>query len=138
MPHHTTASWGAHIDKKVKGALDDVRKRANIAKRKRVGETLNQNLSQASTKEEAWRVSSSAQEDGDIPPTLNLQSQEDLERQDFDVITHFFASGGGGDDDDDERVWQELEKHVCIVVVHWAFDLNDCFTATMQICQLMA
>ena len=57
------------------------------------------------------------QGDGDTTPNPSQSSQGDLERQDFEVITHFFASGGGGDDDDDERVWQELEKHVCIVIV---------------------
>lgn len=117
MPHHTAASWAAHIDKKVKGALEDVRKRANIVNRKRVNKTVNQGSPQGSVnKGSKWRISGTAGGDGDISSNPSHPSQEDLERQDFDVITRFFASGGG-DDDDDERVWQELEKHVCIGIV---------------------
>lgn len=52
-----------------------------------------------------------AEETGDVPSNPSQPSQEDLERQDFDVIANFFASGGG-DDEDDERVWEQLEKHV--------------------------
>lgn len=117
MPHHTAASWAGHVDKKLKGALEDVRKRANIAKRKRDCGTVNQNSSKGLVNEgvpgEA-HISDTTEGSGDIPP--DQPSHADLERQDFDVITHFFASGGGGDDDDDERVWQELEKHVCIAI----------------------
>lgn len=119
MPHHSFGSWGAHIDRKLKGALEDVRKRANIAKRKHVNEAANQNSSQGFVNEgmpSKGRILNTAKGNGDIPLTASQPSQEDLERQDFDVITHFFASGGG-DDDDDERVWQELDKHVCVAIV---------------------
>lgn len=120
MPHHTAASWAAHVDKKLKGALEDVRRRANIAKRKRDNDTVNQNLSQGLVNEggpSKGHISSTAEGNSDVPPNPSQSSQEDLERQDFDVITHFFASGGGGDDDDDERVWQELDKHVCVAIL---------------------
>ncbi|KAF8560306.1 hypothetical protein OG21DRAFT_1502618 [Imleria badia] len=112
MPHHTFASWGAHIDKKLKGAVEDIRKRANIAKRKRDNEAASQNLSQGPVNggiPSKRRILNTA-EGNDIPLNPSQPSQQDLERQDFEVITQFFASGGG-DDDDDERVWQELEKH---------------------------
>ncbi|KAH0838262.1 hypothetical protein J3R83DRAFT_6518 [Lanmaoa asiatica] len=113
MPHHSGASWGAHIDKKLKGALEDVRKRANIANRKRVNEAVNKNSSQGFVNEgmpSKGRTLGTAEGIGDTLLNSSHPSQEDLEQQDFDVITQFFASGGG-DDDDDERVWQELEKH---------------------------
>lgn len=119
MPHHTAASWAAHIDKKLKGAVEDIRKRANIAKRKRGNGVASQNLSQGPVNEGTppkGRFLDIAEENRDIPLNPSQLSQEDLERQDFDVITHFFASGGG-DDDDDERVWQELEKHVRVPIV---------------------
>lgn len=119
MPHHTTASWVAHIEKKVKGALDDVRKRANIANRKRANEAVYQNSSRefnSDSMPSKWCILATAQENGGVSLNPSHPSQEDLERQDFDVITQFFASGGG-DDDDDERVWQELEKHVRIAIV---------------------
>jgi len=119
MPHHSAGSWGAHIDKKLRDALEKVRKRANIAKRKRVNKAPNQNPSQRVIDEgipSNGHILGTAEGDGDILLNPSQSSQEDLERQDFDVITHFFASGGG-DDDDDERVWQELEKHVCIATV---------------------
>ncbi|KAG8219759.1 hypothetical protein J3R82DRAFT_731 [Butyriboletus roseoflavus] len=113
MPHHPAASWAVHIDKKVKGALEDVRKRANIANRKLVNEAVKQNSSRVFVNEgmpSKRHTLGTAKGHGDISLNPSHPSQEDLERQDFDVITRFFASGGG-DDDDDERVWQELEKH---------------------------
>jgi len=42
--------------------------------------------------------------------TLRTQSQEALEREDFEVICQYFANGGG-DDDNDERVWAKLSQH---------------------------
>lgn len=117
MPHHSTASWTVHIEKKVKSALEDVRKRANIANRKRVNEAMNQNSSQGSVNQGMLSKGhirlGAAEGNGNVSLNPSHPSQEDLERQDFDVITQFFASGGG-DDEDDERVWQELEKHVRI------------------------
>lgn len=119
MPHHSTASWAVHIEKKVKGALEDVRKRANIANRKRVNEGVHQNPPRGPVNDgmpSKGRILGTAEENGNISLNPSHPSQEDLERQDFDVITQFFASGGG-DDDDDERVWQELEKRVRIAIV---------------------
>jgi hypothetical protein len=110
LPHHTFASWSVHIDKKLKGAVEDIRKRANIAKRKRDNEAANQKLSQGFVNEAMAPEGHTAEETGDVPSNPSQPSQEDLERQDFDVIANFFASGGG-DDEDDERVWEQLEKH---------------------------
>lgn len=119
MPHHSVGSWAAHIDRKLKGALEDIRKRANIAKRKRVNEAASQNSSQAFVNEgipSKGRILDTAEGNGDMTLYPSQPSREDMERQDFDVITNFFASGGG-DDDNDDRVWQELEKHVCVAIV---------------------
>jgi len=114
MPHHTAASWGAHIhvDQKLKGAVEDVRKRAYIAKRKRDSEATTRNLSPGPVNEGTSSKGNlgSGETNGDVTMRPSEASQESLERQDFEVITKFFALGGG-DDDNDERVWQELEKH---------------------------
>ncbi|KAF9229225.1 hypothetical protein BS17DRAFT_876813 [Gyrodon lividus] len=115
MPHHTFASWAAHVDKKMKGTLDDIRKRANIAKRKNAAETTKSNTQGRFWEEDKPGPSKrprfgQSELNGDIAPLIDHTPVQDLEREDFEVITSFFASGGG-DDDDDERVWQELNKH---------------------------
>lgn len=96
----------------MKITVEDIRKRANIAKRKRVNKTANQ-LPRGLANEGAsdGHTLNTAAGNGDILSNWGQPSQNNLEQQDFEVITHFFASGGG-DDEDDERVWQELEKHV--------------------------
>ncbi|KIK83663.1 hypothetical protein PAXRUDRAFT_14596 [Paxillus rubicundulus Ve08.2h10] len=115
MPHHPFASWQAHIDKKMKRTLDDIRKRANIAKRKNVTDTTTPNTRGRLLEEDEPGPSKRprfgpSKSNNDISLLLDQPAVQDPEREDFEVITKFFASGGG-DDDDDERVWQELDKH---------------------------
>ncbi|KAF8846323.1 hypothetical protein BDN67DRAFT_1064796 [Paxillus ammoniavirescens] len=120
MPHHPFASWQAHVDKKMKGALDDIRKRANIAKRKNAAETIKLNTEEDEPGPSKRPRFGTSEINSDIAPPLDQPAVQDLEREDFEVITNFFASGGG-DDDDDERVWQELDKHVrrCRTASSW-------------------
>ncbi|KAG0708804.1 hypothetical protein DFH29DRAFT_889085 [Suillus ampliporus] len=103
MPHHSVASWQIQTSSKLKTQLTDIRKRANIAFRKSVTENI-----EKPTMEE--RPGPSKKPRLAPLPTAPTQSQETLEREDFDVICEFFANGGG-DDDDDERVWTRLSQH---------------------------
>ncbi|KAH7883530.1 hypothetical protein F5I97DRAFT_1814450 [Phlebopus sp. FC_14] len=99
MPHHTVASWMGHVDQRLRRSLDDIRKRAKIAKRMYPPDKAGP----------SGRIS--VESEPEPPKKQRLISRAmDGNRLDFEVITQFFA-GGGGDDDNDERVWQELEKY---------------------------
>ncbi|KAL4069661.1 hypothetical protein V8B97DRAFT_606537 [Scleroderma yunnanense] len=119
MPHHPIASWYNNADRKFRSKLEDIRKRASIAKRKNTTDKFRSNsvggtcddpqVFEPGPSNTSPVDASSATPDrgGEQLPTF--PAVEDLEKEDFDIICQFFASGGG-DDDDDERVWQELAK----------------------------
>lgn len=114
MPHHSVISWQGHIERKLRGRLDDIRKRANILKRKSMSDSgsSSQVPDPGPTKKSRLSPPPVTQNGEGIPA---LRSREDLEKEDFDTICHFFASGQG-DDDSDELVWQKLADYVCRVL----------------------
>ncbi|OAX44234.1 hypothetical protein K503DRAFT_852800 [Rhizopogon vinicolor AM-OR11-026] len=103
MPHHSTASWQAQVSSKLKTQLTDTRKRANVAYRKGTAKRV-----EKPTEEEKPGPSKKPRLAASL--TAPTQSQEALEREDFEIICLYFANGGG-DDDDDERVWAKLSQH---------------------------
>lgn len=111
MPHHSLASWHGNADRKLKGRLEDIRKKAGIAKRKNTGyHHPNYDHHSESGPSTNFPVESSEPLGwGEQAPTPH--AAVDPEEEDFDIICEFFASGGG-DDADDERVWQQLAKFV--------------------------
>lgn len=114
------------VSGKLKTQLTDIRKKANIAYRKATSEGV-----EKPTKEERPGPSKK--------PRLaaHTQSQEALEREDFEVICQYFANGGG-DDDDDERVWANLSRHVSYDL-HFSSPLDSHFiSGTLQKCKVLA
>ncbi|KAG1749934.1 uncharacterized protein EDB91DRAFT_1110461 [Suillus paluster] len=103
MPHHSVGSWQMQTSLKLKTQLTDIRKRANIAFRK----SMPGNIDKPTGEE---RPGPSKKPRLAALPTSPTESQENLEREDFEVICEFFANGGG-EDDDDERVWARLSQH---------------------------
>jgi hypothetical protein len=103
MPHHSVASWQTQSFTKLKTQLAEIRKRANIAYRKAMTGRAEKATEERPGPSKKPRLAAS--------PTAHAQSQEVLEREDFEVICQYFANGGG-DDDNDERVWAKLSQHV--------------------------
>lgn len=95
VPHHTPLSWSVYITKAVPN-VEELRKRAHIARRKREHA--------AKTEESVANV---------------RRTEEDDAQEDFKFICQFFAYGGG-DNGDDNEVWARIEEQgVCKTAAKW-------------------
>jgi len=102
MPHHPLLSWHSYITQQFRSQLENIRKKAAIARRKRESSSLQGSRDNTQTPQESLGSVSSKKAQQEL--TNGALVHEDLE-----VICKFFATGGG-DDDDDEQVWANLAK----------------------------
>ena len=95
VPHHTPPSWSIYIIKAVPN-VEELRKRAHIARRKREYAVK--------TEGKAAKV---------------RRTEEDDAQDDFNFICQFFAFGGG-DKGDDTEVWARIEEQrTCKTAAKW-------------------
>jgi hypothetical protein len=130
MPHHSLASWQAKVSTKLNPQLNEIRKRANVTYRKSMSGSVEKPTEEGKPgPSKKPRLAASA--------TTRPQSQEALEREDFEVICQYFANGGG-DDDDDERVWAKLSQHVRCCLHFCSPPDNHVVSATLQKRKILA
>jgi len=102
MPHHPSRSWLNFIWQVYKDEIVKIRRKVGIARRK--AESL-----------QARQLVSDQREAGPSNKTKLSQPQvvqdPNIEEQDFECISRFFASGGGDNGGDDEHVWSLLTTH---------------------------
>jgi hypothetical protein len=111
MPHHTDKGWNNHISQALRDDIEDIRKRAIIAYRKKQHQQ-----SQQSTPDEPPVKRTKLSEDPDAGQQVVSEEVE----QDLSVVAHFFANGGDaeqpeGDEEQsvkDAHVWQKLTAKV--------------------------
>ncbi|KAJ3842588.1 hypothetical protein F5878DRAFT_722110 [Lentinula raphanica] len=101
MPHHTIRSWNTTVGGQLRETIENARKRAGIAYRKRAAHAGDKPGPQQSPAEER-----------DKPAKRPKLSDEELRNRDIELIAKFFADGEANDlkDEDRDTLWARIHK----------------------------
>lgn len=118
MNNHSVASWRSFLSQTVGQDIDDLRKRASIAFRKI--QTAKASSSKREPANTNGRNGREPQNDtwSSRSPTLELPivdqeaRQRELQEEDLEVVSKYFAVGGGDSGEADEIVWARLTAQV--------------------------
>nr|GAT44141.1 predicted protein [Mycena chlorophos] len=118
LPHHSEAAWASRLSQTLRASVEDVRKRALIAHRKREHAEGKMRAESIAKRPRLSEAAGDEQSSASPAPARAPAPTEDVIARDVEIVARFFFEGADGDEkqenesdaERDARIWAQLAQ----------------------------
>ncbi|KAF7310861.1 BRCT domain-containing protein [Mycena chlorophos] len=118
LPHHSEAAWASRLSQNLRASVEDVRKRALIAHRKREHAEGKMRAESIAKRPRLGEAAGDEQSSASPAPAKAPAPTEDVIARDVEIVARFFFEGADGDEkqenesdaERDARIWAQLAQ----------------------------